>query len=191
MERATASTGRVHIEFECRESTEIGLLLIKRRNNVQVRCDPKRCTLAYNAGVRASDIILAIECNGSTFSELHDMRTALANATQSRSTITLLLQRSAAAAVDQSPCTFEAAEEIGVGEHDDAMSVDKGNDDDFDEEPGPSYETPQKRRRLRADLTSPDYKQRQRDRQKVVNMTPEQVDAKRARHRARVDVDHC
>ena len=180
--RPAASTVRVHID--CRKSAAIGLQLIKLRDNVQVRCDPKRRTLAYNAGVRAYDVILAIECNGTTFSELHDMRAALVNAVQGRTTITLLLQRSTANAVNQSARTFQAVEQTDVSEHDDAMSVDDENGCDFDNAPGPSNETSrEKRKRLRAELTSPNYKERQRDRKKVVNMTPEKIDTQRTRDR--------
>ena len=48
-----------------------------RRGDVRVRGAPTRRSIAYNAGIKNNDVIVAIEYHGAVLTQLEEMRAAL------------------------------------------------------------------------------------------------------------------
>ena len=148
--------------------SSLGIQLQKRRECVRLRNKPNRYTLAYKAGLKVNDIIVAIEYEGNTVNTIDGMREVLQSAVGSRGQVAIHVERSLAGTDEEPPQKIDEPTEV----------------DDYDDAPGTSGETPrQKRLRLRSKLPTSNYFQQELERRKTVNMTQKQVNIQRERHR--------
>jgi len=71
----------------------IGIELTVRHGHVQVRQGIPTASLAYSAGVRANDIVVAAEYDGQQYTALGDIRSALKKSVETKEKVKLMIER--------------------------------------------------------------------------------------------------
>jgi hypothetical protein len=71
----------------------IGIEFTVRHGHVQVRQGIPTASLAYSAGVRANDIVVAAEYDGQQYTALGDIRSALKKSVETKGQVKLMIER--------------------------------------------------------------------------------------------------
>jgi len=93
------SRANVEITIDCAHGTSkmlqksTGIELTVLHGHVQVRQGIPTASLAYSAGVRVNDIVVAAEYNGQQYTALGDIRSALKKSVETKGQVKLMIER--------------------------------------------------------------------------------------------------